>query len=118
MLEAEDKVDTGAIWSQISFKLEGHELYDEINQRLFAAELELMDFAVSNSGKIVPRQQPKKDASYYPRRTPADSEIDPRQPLVKSFNLLRVADPQRFPAFFYHQGHKYIIRLEKAEQHD
>ena len=118
LLEAEDKVDTGAIWAQTSFSLEGHELYDEINQRLFTAELELMDYAVDNFETAQPRQQPEVPATYYRKREPDDSRIDPERPLVESFNQLRVADPNRYPAFFYHRGQKYTIRLEKSERDD
>ena len=31
------------------------------------------------------------------------------------FNLLRVADQQRYPAFFDYQGVKYLIKIEKAK---
>src|ERR1044071_3796714 len=43
LLEADDKVDTGAIWAQQRVRLEDHELADEINDKLFAAQLALMD---------------------------------------------------------------------------
>src|SRR3954466_2632299 len=46
LLEADDEVDTGAIWSQEKLVLVGHELYDELNELLFAAELRLLDQAV------------------------------------------------------------------------
>jgi methionyl-tRNA formyltransferase len=32
--------------------------------------------------------------------------------------LLRVADPQRFPAFFDLRGHRYLVRIEKAGASD
>jgi methionyl-tRNA formyltransferase len=118
LLEAEDKVDSGAVWSQVEFELEGHELFGEINHKLFDAELELMDFAVANFDKITSMPQPEGEGSYYDKRTPEDSEIDVNRTLLENFNQLRVADSERFPAFFYHLGHKYIIRLEKDEQHD
>jgi methionyl-tRNA formyltransferase len=43
LLEAEDAVDSGAIWAQRDLSLEGHELFDEIAARLFELELELME---------------------------------------------------------------------------
>lgn len=115
LLEAEDKVDTGAIWSQVTFDLEGHELYNEINRLLFTAELELMNYAVDNWKQVIPRQQQDEQATYYRKRSPEDSEIDLSQPLIDSFNLLRVADPNRFPAYFYYQGKKYTIKIDKAD---
>jgi methionyl-tRNA formyltransferase len=114
MIEAQDKVDTGAIWAQRPLVLEGHELHDEINEKLFAIELELMDEALSKFGRATPTAQDDRAPSYYPKRTPADSRLDPERPIAEQFDLLRVADPARFPAFFDLRGHRYVVRIEKA----
>ena len=47
LLNADDPVDSGDIWQQRGFELQGHELYDEINAKLFDAEFELLDWALS-----------------------------------------------------------------------
>jgi methionyl-tRNA formyltransferase len=52
--------------------------------------------------------------TYYKRRTPEDSELDPDKPLRDQFNLLRVADNDQYPAFFRHLGHKYVLKIEKV----
>lgn len=113
LLEAEDQVDSGAIWAQRKLCFAGHELYDEINQILFAAEIELMDWALDNFGSVVPKPQAAGPASYYRKRTPEDSRIDPQRPLAEQFELLRVSDPERFPAFVDFRGHRYRIVLDK-----
>jgi methionyl-tRNA formyltransferase len=113
LMTAEDTVDSGAIWGQRWISFEGHELSDEINSRLFAAELELMDFAVDNFGHVTPRVQDARAATYYRRRTAEDSRLDPHKPLAEQFELLRVADPDRYPAFFDHRGYRYSIKLTK-----
>lgn len=117
LLDAEDVVDSGAIWAQRQFTLEGHELYDEINARLFRCELELMDFAVGNFESVLPRPQ-HGTPSYYPRRTVDDSRIDPDRPLAEQFDLLRVADPHRFPAFFELRGQCYKLTIAKADREE
>ena len=114
LLEASEKVDRGDIWAQRTLRLEGHELADEINQKLFEIEVELMDFAINKFGKVTPIPQ-KGEATYYRKRTPEDSRIDPGKPLAEQFNLLRVADNVRFPAFFELRGHRYEIKLEKKD---
>jgi len=114
MLEAEDQVDTGAIWAQRHLTLEGHELCDEINEKLFAVELDLMDEALEKVGRGKPAPQDGRKPSYYRRRTPDDSRLDPHQSIADQFDLLRVADPDRFPAFFDLRGHRYRVRIEKA----
>jgi len=118
LIEAQDTVDTGAIWAQRHLVLEGHELSEEINEALFAIELELMDHALKivGSGKATP--QDDRPPSYYRRRTPEDSRLDPSRSIAEQFDLLRVADPQRFPAFFDLRGHRYFVRIEKAGASD
>jgi len=58
--------------------------------------------------------QDERPPSYYRRRTPDDSRLDPSRSIAEQFDLLRVADPQRFPAFFDLRGHRYVVRIEKA----
>jgi methionyl-tRNA formyltransferase len=115
LLNAEDAVDSGDIWAQEVLDLEGHELHDEIHARLFDAELRLMRWAIANCDRASPRKQVGEE-SLYPRRKPQDSRIDPTKPLIESFNLLRIADPNRYPAFFEARGHKYKITIEKMPQ--
>ncbi|WP_247779938.1 formyltransferase family protein [Bradyrhizobium sp. 170] len=118
LIEAQDPVDTGAIWAQRHLVLEGHELCEEINEALFAIELELMDHALKVIGSGQATAQDDRPPSYYRRRTPEDSRLDPARSIVEQFDLLRVADPQRFPAFFDLRGHRYFVRIEKAGASD
>lgn len=118
LLEAEDAVDSGAIWAQAKLHLEGHETFEEINAKLFDAELELLDFAVANYGAITPWQQDGREPTIYRKRTPEDSRIDPDQSLAEQFDLLRVADPRRFPAFLEFRGHRYLIHITKDRRNE
>lgn len=113
LLEAEDQVDSGSIWAQEKIMLHGHELYNEINELLFAAEARLMDFAVNNVDTTDPWSQRKEEATYYRKRTPEDSRIDPCRTIEEQFDLLRIADPERFPAFFDLRGQRYTIWITK-----
>lgn len=116
LLEAEDKVDSGDIWEQKRLIIPKHALYDEINGLVFEAESDLMDFAVANFEKIKPRPQNEyQEPSYYPKRTPDDSELDPQKSLAEQFDLIRVCDPGRFPSFFKLYGHTYKLTIEKME---
>ena len=49
--------------------------------------------------------------TYYKRRLPEDSEIDIEKSIKKNFNLLRVVDNEKYPAFFYYKGKKFIIKI-------
>lgn len=112
---AEDAVDSGPIWAQQSFELQGHELVDEINAALFDAELALVDHVVANFDALRPRAQSTNGVTYYPRRRPQDSRLDPQRSIADQFDLLRVADPVRYPAFFELRGHRYRVVLKKMD---
>lgn len=116
LLNAEDSVDTGDIWHQMIIPLNGCELYDEINDNLFKAELELISWACENVDLVKPYKQKNVEISYYRKRTPNDSEINVDASIRSQFNLLRVCDSNRFPAYFYINGCKYNIRLEKVNE--
>lgn len=116
LLEAEDPVDSGALWGQRLLKFDGTELYDEINSALFAAEIELMDFAVEEFDSAVPIPQAESGATWYRRRNPEDSSLDPDKTLAEQFDLLRVADPERYPTFFDFRGVRYEIAIRKQER--
>lgn len=114
LLNAEDSVDTGNIWQKRSITLDGTELYDEINHKLFEAELELMGWAVINIEKS--ESQPQEESnkpSCHRKRTPVDSELQANLSIEAQFNLLRVCDPNRFPAYVVINNQRYNIRLEK-----
>ncbi len=107
-----DAVD---IWEKKILQLEGHELFDEINKKLFKIELELMDFAIKNMYNIHPTPQPIFDGPHCPKRTPKDSELDPHKSIAEQFELMRVADSDRFPCFFNFRDHKYKLYLKKLK---
>lgn len=115
LLEASEPIDSGAIWLKTKFTLDGHELLPEINAKLFAAELLLMTQAVEKFETIKPIVQVGEPGPYMPKRSPADSQLDPHKTIAEQFDLLRVVDSQRHPAFFSYRGKRYWIQIEKAE---
>jgi len=115
LLEASEPVDSGAVWFKTKFVLDGHELLSEINAKLFAAELWLMTQAVEQFETVSPIKQVGDPGPYMHKRLPSDSQLDPHKSIAEQFNLLRVADSQRYPAFFSYQGKRYLIKIEKAE---
>jgi methionyl-tRNA formyltransferase len=116
LLEADDPVDTGAIWMQKKIALEGHELLPEINEKLFEAEITLMTEAVKRFEQIKPLAQSGDPGSFLPKRTPENSRIDPNKTIAEQFDLLRVVDSERYPAFMDYRGKRYLIKIEKMEK--
>ena len=116
LLEAEDKVDTGDIWNKISVHIPKTTLFNEINELIFNSELTLMDFAIENYNTIEPIKQPDIDSVFWPKRSPKDSVININKPIVEQFDLIRVCDPKRFPAYFYKDGVRFNIIIEKNNE--
>jgi len=116
LLEAEDKVDSGRLWLKRSIPVGKTELWDEVNHKLFQAEIDLMNEAVEDCAQIKTYGQSEEATpTYYPRRTPVDSEIDPNKTIAEQFDLVRMCDPERYPAWFEYLGQKYKISLEKVD---
>lgn len=115
LINAEDEIDSGDIWHAATFNLDGTELYQEINQKLFAVEVSLIEWACKHIDNASPRVQ-EGEQSYFKRRSPEHSRIDPELSLAEQFDLLRVCDEERFPAYFDFRGQRYRIRLEKVDE--
>ena len=116
LLEAADPVDSGPIWKKAWLHFTGTELYDELNFSLFSVEIELMDFAVENFEKVEPVPQVLEGASWYPRRRPEDSKLDPDRSFSQQFDLLRVSDPNRYPAYFECRGEVYEVLIRRRKK--
>lgn len=116
LIEADSKIDTGDIWKKISVPIPKTALFDEINDLIFNSELELMSFAIEKYNTVEPKKQTNIDGSYWSKRSPKDSEIDINKTISEQFDLIRVCDPKRFPAFFYKDGVKFNITIEKNNE--
>ena len=113
LLEAAEKVDQGKIWKKNHYKIGKSFLYKQILEIINQAHIDLMDFALKNYETIISHDQNADiEPTYFPRRTPDDSEVSPYIPIADQFNLLRVCDKNRFPAFFKLHGKKYKIVIE------
>lgn len=116
LIEANQKVDTGKIWLQKDMIFSNDMIFEEINKTLFESEIFLINQALKNYHDIEPNKQDKKDGlKTYKKRNPEDSKLDINKDIKSQFNLIRIADPNRYPAFFIIHGRKYKLKLEKYE---
>ena len=117
LIEAEDEIDTGKLWKKLDIPVPKFYLWDEINQALFLGELKLMSWAVQNHEEVTPKEQDKAvESTYWPKRTEQDSRVDINKTVAEQFDLLRVCDPERYPAFCEIGGRKYKLILERLDE--
>lgn len=114
LFDAAEEVDTGAIVYQDVMRFEGHELIDELRAVQGAKTIELCLRFLNEAAPPLGRPQ-EGEPTGYPLRRPKDSRLDPARSIAEQFNLLRVVDNERYPAFFDWQGRSYTVRIEKAE---
>ena len=113
LFEAVTDLDAGPIYLQQEIKLQGHELVDEWRALQARATFELCLDWFDRHHEVVSAAKPQYGiASHYPRRCPNDSRLDPELSLAEQFNLLRVVDNRRYPAFFQWRGRRYILNLQ------
>ena len=114
LFEANSKVDSGQIYFQDEFKLYGHELNEEIKYLQGKSTFKLIKKFLKSYPNLEPFSQ-KGESTYYKKRTKNDSELDINRSIKDQFNLLRIVDNNLYPAFFFHHGHKYTIKITKNE---
>jgi len=115
LFEAAARVDSGVIYEHETIQFDGSELIDELREKeaqaIVALALRFIDAYPPAHGK-----EQEGDETFYPRRKPQDSELDPAKTIEENFNLLRVVDNDRYPAFFKHRGHTYILKIYKQDE--
>lgn len=114
LFEAERSVDSGAIYYQDLIQLNGNELIDEIRKAQGKATVSLIMKFINDFPNVKGKSQ-VGNPTYYKKRIPEDSLLDIDKTLREQFNLLRVVDNKRYPAFFEYMGTKYIVSINKFE---
>ncbi len=111
LLEADNPVDSGKIWKKIKLNLDDTLVFSEIMLEITRGTIELMDFALVNFDSVDPVAQ-FGVPTYHDKRSPIDSEIKPAQSISDVFDIVRVSDPNRYPAHFTFRGRKYRITID------
>lgn len=113
LIEAVDAVDSGPIYLQEWITLTGTELHPEWRALQAQVTQNLCRQWVQAYPSILQKvRQQEGEASVYARRLPADSRIDPKKTFEEQFNLLRVVDNEKYPAFFELNGRQYRFSIE------
>ncbi len=115
LLDAAHEADAGPVVYRAELEFKGAELIDEMRQALGRLTITLCRrFMAEETPPEGVEQQ--GEAGVYPRRTPDDSRLDPDKSIAEQFDLLRVVDNRRYPAFFDFRGRRYHIRIDRGEE--
>lgn len=117
LFEAVEKVDNGTIYLSNIMKFQGTELIDELRNVQAETSIQMcLRFVEEYPDIVVNGIVQSGESTYYPRRRPEDSRLDVDKSLREQFNMLRVVDNDRYPAFFEIAGERYFLKIEKASQ--
>lgn len=117
LIEAADEADAGRIVLAGEIELDGTELAPEWRALQGQKTVELC-LAFLDQDPLPAGQEQEGEPSHYARRRPADSRLDPQASLAEQFELLRVCDNERYPAYFEHRGRRYLVKIEPDERGD
>lgn len=114
LLEADKEFDSGDILLKDYIRLNGTELIDEI--RIIQAEktFKLIETFLLDHKNIKGIKQSGVE-TFYPKRSPSDSELDKNKSLIENFNLLRVVDNHRYPGYFIFNDVRYRLKIYRDE---
>ena len=117
LLETVVEVDSGPVVYRDGLQFEGHELIEEMRDALGRKTVELCRRYMDEDTPLrgVPQEG---EPTQYSRRRPKDSRLDPDRSIAEQFDLLRVVDNGRYPAYFDNLGQRYRVLIEKADERD
>jgi methionyl-tRNA formyltransferase len=114
MILAADEADSGDILMRDELALDGTELNDEIRKAL-GEKIVQMCLAFLDASEPPAGTPQEGEPSWYLRRRPEDSRLNPERTIAEQFDLLRVVDNDRYPAFFDYRGQRYVLRISREE---
>ena len=115
MFEASVGVDDGDIYMKKQLILTGYELNEELRDKQAKFTIEMCLEFLNNYDKYKLAGVQTGIESFYTKRIAEDSELDVSKSLDEQFNLLRIVDNENYPAFFYKDNKKYILKIEEAK---
>ncbi len=114
LFEASEHVDSGTVYLRDAMHFAGTELIDELREVQARTSMRVcLEFVRSYPGIVAQGVKQQGESTFHARRKPVDSRLDPDRTIREQFNLLRVVDNERYPAFFKLLGETYIVRIEK-----
>lgn len=114
LIEAAEQVDAGDVIYKDWIELEGTELVEGLRALIGNKTLDLARRFLSVERMPEGRAQ-QGGPSTYPRRRPEDSRLDPEKTIAEQFDLLRVVDNDKYPAFFEYRGRRFKLAITRMD---
>lgn len=112
LFEADAAVDAGDIYLADAMYFRGDELVDELRAVQGSATISICTRFVQGYPAILAQAvRQTGEESFYPRRRPQDSRLAIDKNIRENFNLLRVCDNERYPAYFEYRGARYTLKI-------
>ena len=110
LIKAIEKVDSGPIYLQNSFKLNGTELINEIRSKQAIEVIKIIKEFLLKYPNIIAKKQ-SGNRNFNRRRNAKDSQLKINKTIKEQFNHLRINDNELYPSFFYYKGKRYILKI-------
>ena len=111
-----DKVDSGMIYLTEKINFKGNELVNEIRRKQGQTTIKLCKNFIFDYPRILKKNKIQSGSpTYYKRRFPKDSELDIKKSIEENFNLLRVVDNKKYPAYFDYLGKRFILKIKEKK---
>ena len=114
MFEAGEGIDDGDIYMKRTLQLNGYELNQKLREKQAKMIIKMCLEFINNYERYQTPSPQEGVETFYPKRSPKDSKLDIDKSIKEQFNLLRIVDNESYPAFFEINGHRYILKIEKA----
>ena len=115
LIKAIKKVDSGPIYLQDYFLLNGTELFDEIRHKQGLAIIKIITKFLVKYPKVKMINQIGK-GNFNRRLYPNNSELDINKSIKSQFNHMRINDNKLYPSFFKHKNCEYILKIYKKNK--
>ncbi|QKJ25043.1 hypothetical protein HRU87_02250 [Aquiluna borgnonia] len=115
LLKMADEIDSGDIIDTQRFQVPLSGIYCDFRVALIENQVKLLERLLTGSLPISSSAPQIGSPTYYNRRTPRNSELDPGVSISEQWGKIRAADSQRYPNYFYLYGRKFKVTIEGME---
>jgi UDP-2,4-diacetamido-2,4,6-trideoxy-beta-L-altropyranose hydrolase len=114
LLSVSEKIDSGDIFLTSKIDLDGDELIEEVRQKQFECTKNVCLKLIENFEEIkINRVKQEGTSSFYKKRSKKDSILNIDKSIKDQFNILRVVDNIKYPAYFKMHGKKFKLKITK-----